>query len=290
MNVIDLSQHNTITNWKLVKQTVDGIILRVAYRGYGTGKIAIDNKFKTYASACKSEGIPFGIYFFSQAISEKEAIEEAEYCVKYANEVGVTIPYIYFDSEMSGTKDKSGRADSLSKDLRTRCAVAFCNRINQLGYKGGVYASESWYSTNLDFAKIKDYSIWVANYGVNNGKQNKKPTTAKLDMWQYTSKAKPNYATGYIDHNIAYIDLTNKEINSKPQNKPVENTSTGKGIVKGDKVKIVDKALYYANTTGKVKIPQYVKQRVHTVDKIDNDKVRLKEIWSWVMLSDLERV
>ena len=151
MNFIDLSQHNTITNWNLLKQSVDGVILRCGYRGYGTGKLAIDTKFKQYASACKSQNIPFGIYFFTQAINDREAIEEADYCVKLANEVGATIKYIYYDSVMSGTADKSGRADKLTKDVRTKCALAFCNRVEQLGYKSGVYASESWFVSNLDF-------------------------------------------------------------------------------------------------------------------------------------------
>lgn len=96
--LIDLSKYNVVTDWSSIKTSVAGVILRVAYRGYGSGKIVEDARFVEYARACKSYGIPFGLYFMSQAITEEEGREEAEFAVRKAEQYGATLP-IFIDSE-----------------------------------------------------------------------------------------------------------------------------------------------------------------------------------------------
>ena len=109
MKILDFSKYNTITDWNAVKANCDGIILRCGVRGYSAGNIKIDAKFPEFAEKCRDFGIPFGVYFMSQAITEQEGREEAAFSVALANQYGATLP-VFIDSEDGdGTKRKAGR-------------------------------------------------------------------------------------------------------------------------------------------------------------------------------------
>ena len=204
--VIDISKYNAIDIGKL-KGVVDGVMIRCGYRGYGSGKIAEDSKYRTYASECVKNGIPFGVYFMSQAINTAEAAEEAEYAVKAAEAFGATLP-IFIDSEDGDGTPKKVRADGLTKNERTAIVKAFCKHVKTRGMKGGVYASDSWFKDCLNYPELVQFLIWVAKYGRNNGKQNtdQKPIyVTKYDMWQYTSNGKIKGVTDKIDLNECYF-------------------------------------------------------------------------------------
>lgn len=189
--ILDLSSHNAdeITDWSAVKGAVDGVILRVGYRGYGSGKIVADKKFKEYAEACKRVGLPFGLYFMSQAINVHEGAEEATYTVNKAKQYGATLP-LYIDSEDGDGTARVVRADGLSQRQRTDVAKAFCETVKQLGYVAGVYASESWFNNRLYYEELVKYKIWVADYGKNTGVKNSSIALRKYDLHQYTSKGR----------------------------------------------------------------------------------------------------
>ena len=89
--VIDLSKYNTVTDWSAVAQNVSGAIIRCGYRGYVVGVISEDNKYRMHAEQCKAAGVPFGVYFMSQAITEDEAREEADYAVWMSVALGATL-------------------------------------------------------------------------------------------------------------------------------------------------------------------------------------------------------
>jgi len=204
--ILDVSKYNTVIDWSAVKKEVDGVILRVGYRGYSSsGRIAADVKFKSFAEACKRVGLPFGVYFMSQAINETEGAEEAVYSVANAKEYGATLP-TFFDSEWSN-KNKNGRADGLSKAQRTAVAKAFCNKVKELGYESGVYASESWFNAHLNYNELTSYRIWVADYGKNTGVKNSTIALKKYDLHQYTSQGKVTGVSGRCDLSECYVDL-----------------------------------------------------------------------------------
>lgn len=201
MMIIDLSKYNVVEDWNKVKLAVSGVILRCAYRGYGSGKIVEDAKFSEFARACKTQGIPFGLYFMSQAITAEEGKEEAEFAISKAKEYGATLP-IFIDSEDGDGTARVVRADGLSKNARTEVVKAFCDTVKESGYTAGVYASESWYEDKLHYDQLKDdYFIWVAKYGTNTGK---KTATVKLPVChvhQYTSKGMVSGIKGNVDLN-----------------------------------------------------------------------------------------
>lgn len=235
LKILDVSKYNTVTDWAKVKKEVDGVILRVGYRGYSSsGKVVADVNFKSFAEGCKKVGLPFGVYFMSQAITEAEGADEAVYSVANAKEYGATLP-IFFDSEWSN-KNHNGRADGLSKAQRTAVAKAFCNKVKELGYDSGVYASESWFDTHLNYNELKSYYIWVADYGKNTGVKNSTIALSKYDLHQYTSQGKVTGVSGRCDLSECYVDLGIKkpvtenkteEVYDMPQ---IKNGSKGKAV------------------------------------------------------------
>ena len=197
--IIDISKWNANTlDWKKISKTVNGVIIRIGYRGYkDPGHMKIDPKFKEYADMCTAYKIPFGVYWFAQEITELESVESAQYIHELLKGYKLSYP-VYYDSEYSGEPFFSGRADVICKSARTVCTVAFCEEIKRLGLVPGVYATTQWFNNMLDFSKIKDYSIWCAKWDNDDGNPGT-PPTIKHDLWQYTSKGKINGIDGNVD-------------------------------------------------------------------------------------------
>ena len=178
--IVDISEFNSVTDWNKLKASCDGVILRAGFRGYGSGNIVFDEKFKKSFEAVKNYKIPFSIYFTTQAINEVEAKEEAGFCIRALNGEKTNFP-IFIDSEDCG--GGLGRADGwkLNKEQRTNVLKAFCKEIETNGYKAGVYASCSWLQDRADYTKLTNFFLWVAQYS------NDAPSIP-WDAWQYTSK------------------------------------------------------------------------------------------------------
>lgn len=200
--VLDVSKYNTISSYSSCASSVDGVIMRCGYRGYGSsGSLQKDNKFDSHYSGFNGK-TKIGMYWFSTAINTTEAIAEANYVYDLIKGKTVNFP-IYIDSEYSNA-DHNGRSDSLSKSARTNVTVAFCDRIKQLGYRAGVYASDSWFKNNLDLPTLqaKGYSLWVAKYS------SAKPVyVTSYDGWQYTSTGTVNGCSGRVDLTYFYNDV-----------------------------------------------------------------------------------
>ena len=195
---IDVSKYQQNVDWKKVKQAgAEFAIIRIGYRGYSTGALALDPMFETHLAGAKAAGLRVGVYIFSQAINEEEAREEAFACSYVLN--GRVLDYpVYFDSEYAVPGAHTGRADKLTKAQRTACAVAFCEEIQKYGYEPGVYASTNWFSTQLDMNALKSYSIWNAHYGISKNK-------IDCDLWQGTCEGRIDGISGNVDINISYF-------------------------------------------------------------------------------------
>lgn len=192
--IIDLSEFNSVKLFDKVKKDCDGIIFRAGYRGYGkAGNLMTDSAFEKNIAAAVSQGIQVGSYWVTQAVNESEARNEADYLHNllkaYKLDLGV-----YLDSEY-GNSGRTGRADKLSKSVRTKCVMAFLERMKELGYnKVGIYSSESWFRDQLDYEQLSKYIIWCAKYS------STKPAI-KYDGWQKTDKGKIDGIDGNVDIN-----------------------------------------------------------------------------------------
>lgn len=197
--VIDVSSHNGSINWSAVKG-IDGVIIRLGYRGYGQGTLEKDTQFLLNVHGCVNNGIPFGVYWFTTALNAAEGKAEAEFVLKNIADYKIAFP-IFIDSEYSNAK-QNGRSDKLSKSVRTAAVKAFCERIKEAGYVPGIYASESWFKSQLDMSQLP-YRIWCAKYS-----SSKPAYPAEIDAWQYTSSGKVTGIIGNVDHSHWYVDLT----------------------------------------------------------------------------------
>lgn len=194
---IDVSKYQGNINWQQVKASgIEYVIIRCGYRGYVSGAVVLDPMFEANIRGATAAGLRVGVYFFSQAINEQEAVEEASACLKLVKGYNLSYP-IYFDSEYSTSK-RTGRADNLTKAERTAVAVAFCETVRNSGYKAGVYASENWFANQLSYATVSQYSIWNAHYGVS-------ASGIACDMWQYTGSGRVPGISTAVDMNLSYM-------------------------------------------------------------------------------------
>ena len=195
---VDVSKYQTKVDWKEVKKAgVKFVIIRIGYRGYGTGALVLDPMFEEHFTNARNAGLKVGVYFFTQAVNEAEAKEEAQGCAYVLNGRKLDYP-IYYDTEASGASKGNGRADGLGVTDRTKCAVAFCEEVKASGYKPGVYASTTWYRNRIDLSSLRKYNIWNAHYGVAS-------SPIDCDMWQGSEKGRISGYSGDIDVNISYM-------------------------------------------------------------------------------------
>ena len=193
---IDVSKWNGSIDWNAVKNSgVSYVIIRCGYRGSSTGALIEDPKFKSNIKGAKAAGLKVGVYFFSQAVNEVEAVEEASMAVNLVSGYGLNYP-IFLDVESSG-----GRGDGISKETRTAVCKAFCATVQNSGYSAGVYANKTWFTEKINTAALTGYKIWLAQYA-------SAPTysATRYDMWQYSSKGKVSGISGDVDMNISYLN------------------------------------------------------------------------------------
>lgn len=194
-NGIDVSSHQGNIDWASVKAAgINFAIIRVGYRGSQTGALVEDSCFRKNIQGATANGINVGVYFFTQATTEAEAVEEASMALTLCSGYNLSYP-IFVDTENGSG---AARANGLDKGTRTACVAAFCKTIANGGRKAGVYASKSWYNNKIDASAFSNYFIWVAQY---NTTCNYK---GKYNMWQYSSKGSVPGIKGNVDVNIAY--------------------------------------------------------------------------------------
>lgn len=210
---IDVSYHNGNLDWSVIKNAgVEFAILRAAYRGYGDeGTLLKDSKFAEYIRGAQSYGIPVGAYIYSQAITTKEAVQEANYILNIVKNYSLDLP-IVFDYEFSpsskGRTNLAWAEGELNKTKMTNITLAFCNTIKSAGYDVMVYANKTFLNKNIDHEVIENagYDVWLAHY-VNQNENNYQGTnyTGDFKIWQYTSTGRiPGIADKVFDCNFMY--------------------------------------------------------------------------------------
>lgn len=194
---IDVSQHQGKIDWKKVAQ--DGVqyaIIRVGYRGYGEeGKLVEDTQYKKNIEGALAAGIRVGAYFYSQATSEAEAKEEAEFVLERIKKYKITCPVVV-DSEL--VDGAEGRMDSISAQERAHYAAVFCDRVEQAGYKSMIYHNLEVGVVKMELPMLEKYDRWFASYSET------LYYPYEYKMWQYTDKGKVSGIKGNVDLNISF--------------------------------------------------------------------------------------
>ena len=191
---IDVSKWNGNIDWNAVSNSgISYVIIRCGYRGSSQGKLIEDPKFLANIKGATAAGLKVGVYFFTQAVDEVEAVEEASMVLEQIKGYKISYP-IFLDVEPSG-----GRADSIDRDTRTAVCKAFCETIQDAGYTAGIYANKTWLTGKLNAGELNAYKIWLAQYSAT-------PTyTGKYDIWQYKSNGSVSGIKGNVDMNQSYL-------------------------------------------------------------------------------------
>ena len=187
---IDVSKWQRNIDWSQASTVISFAIIRCGYRG-SSGGLGIDPYYAKNMKNAKAHGVRVGIYIYSRAHNEAQAVEEASLAIELANEQGgVSLPiYIDMEGEMSGN----------SADLNTSIANAFCTTVRNAGYRAGVYASYNFFLHHMNTPGISGASLWCARYNTYCG------LPYAYDVWQYTSKGSIPGISGNVDMDISYF-------------------------------------------------------------------------------------
>lgn len=177
---VDVSKHKGSIDWKKVKESgIEFAIIRVGFRGPGEGTLEPDEYAKANVEGALANGLDVGVYFYSQAITEAEAIAEADYVLNFVKDYSINWP-IVFDTEYY--EREGARGNTTNREQRTAVAKAFLDRIKDAGYQAMLYSSTRWSILNVNRDELADYPFWFAYYG-------DKPTYRfDFNIWQYTSE------------------------------------------------------------------------------------------------------
>ena len=207
---IDISKYQGKIDWETVAASgVEFAIVRVGYRTLASGEIYEDYTARYNLQEASKHGIKLGAYFFSTAITPEEAIEEANFTADILDKYPITYPVI-FDYEAFHIA--SYRHYGLTKDQRTRIAMAFLITIGERGYTPMFYGSKSdlqndnqWYTSYI----AQYYKVWLAHYTYPSDPV-ARPTdyTGSYDMWQYSDKGSIPGIAYSVDMNISHFSYT----------------------------------------------------------------------------------
>lgn len=199
---VDLSKYNEEVDFQLLKESgIDFVMLRLGARGYGSGQIMLDEKFTDYITRAAQAGLHIGVYFYSQAITKEEAIEEANFVIQNLANYKLTYP-VAFDMEY--VENDTARVEALTREEKTTIAKAFLDTVKDAGYKPMVYGTKEWLIKEIDLTKLTDYDIWLSS------QEDAPDYPYQFQMWQYSLKGSINGVTGNADMNISFVDYSVK--------------------------------------------------------------------------------
>ena len=195
---IDVSAHQQDIDWQRVAASgVQFAILRVGYRGYTEGSIQEDAYFEQNLAGAIDAGLDVGVYFFSQAMDEQEAREEARFVLDKISGYQLAYP-VFFDWEKIGA---DARSDAMDLTSLTTVTDTFCSEIEAAGYQAGLYFNQQLGYEELHLPSLQGYTFWLAEY-------NDTPSfTYDFDLWQYASDGSVDGIDGDVDLNLAFIEI-----------------------------------------------------------------------------------
>ena len=198
---IDVSYHQGDIDWdQVASDGIDFAIIRVGYRGYESGLLNLDQKFHSYIKGALNAGLDVGVYFYSQAVSAEEAIEEANFVMEQIHGYDVRFP-IVFDWEI--TESETSRTNNIAVHTVTECAAAFCDTISDGGYIPMLYGSRKFALMKLDMSRLGTVDFWFAEY---KDGHNEPSYPYDFQIWQYASDGRVKGVNGDVDMNICFVN------------------------------------------------------------------------------------
>lgn len=196
---IDISEFQGEVDWQQVRDFgIEFVMIRLGYRVYGEdGELVLDAGFEQSVQGALDAGLEVGVYFFSQAISDIEAKEEAEFVLDQIELYDIDGPVVFDTEEI---KDDDARTNANTIEQYTNNCVTFCETVKEAGYEPMIYANMKWMAFSLDLEKLTDYSFWYADY------HEEPQCPYDFDIWQYTETGVIPGIESNVDINIRFIE------------------------------------------------------------------------------------
>lgn len=199
---VDISKYQDYVDFvKLKKAGINFVMIRVGARGYGSGQLVLDEYFSDNIKRASDAGLQIGVYFYSQAITEDEAREEANMVLENIKDYNVEYPIAY---DMEFVANDDARIDGLSRTDKTVIAKAFLDTIDNAGYNPIIYGNKEWLIKEIDMSKLTAYDVWLSQIA------DVPDYPYKFTMWQYKDDATIDGIAGYANLNISFVDYTEK--------------------------------------------------------------------------------
>ena len=195
---IDVSHYQGDIDWQKVKAAgIEFVFVRLGYRGYGEeGVLKLDTNFEKNMKGARAAGLDVGVYFFAQAVNEKEAVEEAEFVLEHLMEYDLQMPVVY---DPESILHEEARTDNVTGEQFTKNTKVFCETIEKSGYDAMIYCNMTWQAFQLDLEVLEEYPIWYADY------EAYPQTPYHFDIWQYSNEGSVDGIQGNVDLNIQMI-------------------------------------------------------------------------------------
>lgn len=181
---INVSQKAGEIDWNAVAEIgVEFAMIRVGYRGNDKGRLSLDSNFEANITGATEAGLPVGVYFYSKAVTDTEAEEEANFVLEQIRPYQMTYPVAIFweyDRKDSGEVDEKSRTVRCNGDQVTGFIQTFLKKIKTVGYKTAFYADKKMGYESLDLSRLTDHDMWYAEY------QPAPSFYYDYKMWQYT--------------------------------------------------------------------------------------------------------
>lgn len=194
---IDVSKYQGDIDW--AKVALDGIeyaFVRVGYRGYSdSGSLVVDEKLHQNIKGALAQNIKAGAYFFSQAVTKDEAVEEAELVIKELKAYEITYPVAVYIEKI---EDQTARQDKLSREKRTEICKAFCEKIKEAGYTPMVYGDTKTFTNLIDADALKDFDFWVYDTDQDQA------MAYETAIWQYSHEGKVSGISTETNLSVSY--------------------------------------------------------------------------------------
>ena len=199
---VDISKYQDYVDFVKVKKAgINFVMLRVGARGYGTGQLILDEYFSDNLKRATDAGLDVGVYFYSQAINQDEAVEEANMVIENLGEYQITYPVAY---DMELVENDTARTENLTKAEKTDIAKAFMDTITASGRKTMIYGNKEWLIKEIDMSKLTAYDVWLSQDA------DIPDYPYKFSMWQYDFEGSVDGIAGYVNMNISFVNFAEK--------------------------------------------------------------------------------
>lgn len=203
---IDVSEHQNIINWDIVKNKIQYAIIRIGW--IGNKDLYLDKQFERNYSECKRLNIPIGIYVYNYCKSNERLEVGINWILEQLKDKEINLP-IFLDMEDSSIREIGSEA------LTEQCLI-FCEKIEKANYKSGIYANLDWFNHVLNINKLNELNLWLAQWT----KRKKHSADFEIQMWQY-GQEEIEGIDGDVDVNVLLEDLISEET-PKEQNQNIE--------------------------------------------------------------------